>query len=360
MNVLHIDDQLGWRGGEQQASYLIAGLTKLGHRCVVAGRAAGAFLRSGFGGAEVIRVAIPCWGEMDPISPTLLARAVRSYDIDILHAHSSHAATYACVARKLARRGHVVVSRRVDFPPARNAFSAWKYAQPDRIVAISQCINRVLRAYGVPDAKLRVVMSGIDLARLDVPPVERESLGIPADAVLAGNVAALVGHKDHATLIAAMPAILHEVPHLRLVIAGEGALRKPLESQIRDMGVSRAVKLLGLRDDVPRLLRALDLFVLSSSEEGLGTSILDAMACGVPVVATDAGGISEMVTDGETGLLTPIRDPSALASAVVRMVRDADLRARVTAAAANRVRERFTVDRMVEGNLRVYEELLAG
>ncbi|GMU92480.1 MAG: glucosyl transferase [Candidatus Hydrogenedentota bacterium] len=360
MNILHIDDQLGWRGGEQQASYLIAGLTKLGHRCVVAGRAAGAFLRSGFDGAEVIRVAIPCWGEMDPISPTLLARAVRAYDIDILHAHSSHAATYACVARKLARRGRVVVSRRVDFPPARNAFSAWKYAQPDRIVAISQCINRVLRAYGVPESKLRVVMSGIDPDRLNGPPIERDTLGIPGDAVLAGNVAALVGHKDHATLVAAMPAILREIPNFRLIVAGEGALRKPIESQIRELGVSHAVKLLGQRDDVPRLLRAMDLFILSSSEEGLGTSVLDAMACGVPVVATDAGGISEMVRNGETGLLAPPRDPAALAAAVVRMVRDADLRTRVKDAAAELVRDQFTVDRMVEGNLRVYEELLAG
>lgn len=358
MNVLHIDEQTGWRGGEQQASYLIRGLVEAGHRCFVAGKPGSEFLSRDHG-VDAVRVPVPCRGELDVVTALRLARAVREHAIDILHAHSSHAVTYAALAKKIAGRGHVVASRRVDFPPNRNIFSRWKYAQPDRIVAISDCIARVMREFGVPDAKLRTVHSGIDLKRFDVGPLPRGDLGVPDGAPLAGNVAALVGHKDHATLLDAVPHVLKQLPEFRLVIAGEGPLRAALEAQIAHLGIGNAVRLLGQRNDVPRLLRALDVFVLSSREEGLGTSILDAMACGVPVVATSAGGIPEMVRDGETGLLAPVGDAAALAAALVRALNDAALRARITAQAGRLLHAHFTADVMARANLDVYNELFA-
>jgi glycosyltransferase involved in cell wall biosynthesis len=143
------------------------------------------------------------------------------------------------------------------------------------------------------------------------------------------------------------------------VIAGDGPLRESLEAQIARLGIGDRVKLLGYRSDVPNLLRTLDLFVLSSCEEGLGTSVLDAMVCRVPVVATVAGGIPEMVTVGETGSLVPSRDPEALAAGIIEALTCRDLAEARARRAEALVRERFSVDRMVEGNLRVYEELLA-
>jgi len=202
------------------------------------------------------------------------------------------------------------------------------------------------------------VNSAIDPDRFAVEPMPREALGIPDGSPLLGNVAALVGHKDHATLLEAMPLVLRELPGVRLVIAGEGELRPVLEARIEALRLGDSVRLLGYRNDVPRLLRALDAFVLSSCEEGLGTSVLDAMACGVPVVATAAGGIPEMVRDGETGLLAPPRDPAALARAIVRILREQVLAQALSRNAAALVRERFTVDRMVEGNLAVYRRVL--
>jgi len=358
VNLLHIDEQTGWRGGEQQASNLIRGLAARGHRCLIAGRADSPFLTRDHGVRDLVKIAVPCRGELDLFTAFALARAVRDHDIDILHAHSSHALTYAVLAKKIAGRGYVVASRRVDFPPNANVFSKWKYNQPDRIIAISDCIAGVMREFGVRENSLRTVHSGIDPARFDVAPITRAALGIPEDAPLAGNVAALVGHKDQATLVAAVPVVLNKLPDFRLVIAGEGSLRQSLEAQIASLGIGHAVKLLGQRDDVPAIMRALDLFVISSREEGLGTSVLDAFACEVPVVATNAGGIPEMVKDGQTGLVVPVGDAAALAAAIVRGLEDQTLRASIASQAAKLLMEGFTTEKMVEGNEAVYRELI--
>ena len=358
MRILHVDEQSGWRGGEQQASYLIQGLIARGHDCAIAGRRGSPFMTRDHGGEIVVRVEAPFRGEADLWSAWTLARALRRFDIDLVHAHTSHALTHAVLACALARRGKVVASRRVDFPPRPNGFSRWKYARADGIVAISHRIAEVMRTFGVPESKLKVVHSGIDPARMDVEPLPREELGVPADAPLIGNVAALVGHKDQATLVAAMPALLRAQPHARLVIAGEGPLRGALERQIAELNVGHAATLLGYRNDVPRLIKTFDLFVLSSSEEGLGTSVLDAMAAGVPVVATRAGGIPEMVRNDETGLLAPIGDSDALARAMISVIEDAALRERLTQAAHRLVMESFTFQRMVDGNETVYRRVL--
>ena len=359
MNVLHIDDQRGWRGGEQQASYLIRGLAERGHTVVIAGRAGQAFLESDHGVPAIARVPAPFLGEFDLWTAALLARAVKRHAIDVLHAHTSHAHTAACLARRLARRGKVVVSRRVDFAPRKGPLNRWKYAQPDTIVCVADYIADVLRAYGVPESRLAVVHSGIDPARFDVEPLPRSALGAPEGVPLLGNVAALVGHKDHANLLAAMPLVLRELPDLRLVIVGEGELRAQLEAQIAQLGLARAVTLLGYRDDVPRILRALDAFVLSSRMEGFGGVCTEAMACGLPVVSTAAGGMPETVIHEQTGLLAPTRDPEALAAAVVRIFREPDLARRLAANGRHQATERFSHQRMVEGNLAVYAEVLS-
>jgi glycosyltransferase involved in cell wall biosynthesis len=252
----------------------------------------------------------------------------------------------------------VIVSRRVDFVPKSHLLNRWKYRTPRRIVAISERIADVMRAFGVSDERLRVVHSGIDASRFDVAPLARASLGVAEDAPLLGNVAALVDHKDQRTLIAAMPAVLQRLPQLRLVIAGEGPLRPALEAQIAALQVGHAVTLLGQRSDVPRLLRTLDAFVLSSKEEGLGTSVLDAMACGLPVIACAGGGIPEMVRDGETGYLVPPQQPAALADAIIRAFTQRDATRAIVQAASARLDAQFTAERMVEGNIAVYDEAL--
>jgi glycosyltransferase involved in cell wall biosynthesis len=359
MHTLHIDNQNGWRGGEQQAYYLIEGLRARGHRVTIAGRPGAPFLNKTSKIDGVESISLPLRNEFDFISAWRIARYVRNHHIDIIHAHTSHAHTHAVLAQRMARRSRVVVSRRVDFEPRHDWLTKIKYGAPDHIVAISDKIAHVLLDYGVAKERLSVVHSGIDPRRMDAEPISREVLGIEDADLLIGNVAALVGHKDHHTLIDAMPHVLRALPHAKLVIAGEGPLRKAIERQIADLSLSDAVHLLGYRDDVPQLLQCLDVFAMSSSEEGLGTTVLDAMAAGVPVVATAGGGIPEMVHDGETGLLSPVNNPKLLAENLVRMWGESMLRVRCVDSARELVNTEFSVERMVEGNLAVYRELIA-
>ena len=358
VNVLHIDEQTGWRGGELQTSWIVRGLAERGHTVVIAGRKGSAFLEHDYGVDGLVRIEAPFRSEFDPWTIWKLARAVQTCSIDVLHAQTSHAHTYACLARAVARRGKVVVSRRVSFAPKTHLLNRWKYGLPDRFIAVSQHVADVLLEYGVAPSRVRVDHSSIDLARIEAAPLPRAALGIPEGAPLIGNTGALVGHKDHQNLIAAMPAVLAEMPDVHLVIAGEGELRASIEAHIERLGLGDRVRLLGHRKDAPAIVQALDVYVSSSWSEGLGTSVLEALACGVPVVATVAGGVPEMVIHEQTGLLVPARDSESLAAAILRMLRDESL-ARVLARNGKaHVESHFTVDRMVEGNIGVYEELL--
>ncbi|PCJ60823.1 MAG: hypothetical protein COA73_07940 [Candidatus Hydrogenedentota bacterium] len=357
-NVLHIDEQTGWRGGEQQVSYLINGLAQRGHNVYLAGRPGSEIITRPHFSAEITPFPIPLRNEMDMGSVLQLARIIKEHRIDIIHAHTSHSHTLACLAKKWARQGKVLVSRRVDFPPKQDPINRWKYALPDRYVAISSAIRDVLIRSGVNEDKIRLVHSAINPSRFQVDALDRAAIGIPEDAVLLGNVAALVGHKDQDTLIRAMAYVVKRIPNAHLVIAGEGKLRGTLENLIAELGLETYIHLLGYRNDIPQILQALDIFVMSSKEEGLGTSVLDAMACRKPVVATAAGGIPEMVIHEETGLLVPKQQPEALADAILRLIEDSDLQLRLAEKGWEKLNREFTIEKMVDGNESVYEELL--
>src|SRR5262249_48025494 len=169
--------------------------------------------------------------------------------------------------------------------------------------------------------------------------------------------AELAPHKGEGQLIEAARLVLLEVADARFIILGEGELREHLQHLVKEHALEKHVLLPGFRTDVLGCIKGFDLFVMSSVTEGLGTSLLDAMACERPIVATRAGGIPEIVEDDVTGLLVPPRDHHALADAIVRALNDEALRRRMGAAGLARVRERFTVERMVAETARVYREL---
>lgn len=357
LRILHIDEQRTWRGGERQAGQLVEALVRRGHEVFIAGRPGSPFLQSYQDLDGLVRIAAPFVGEADPWTAWKLARAVKRHRIDIIHAHTSHAHSYACIARRLAGRGKVVVSRRVAFTPKGGWINRIKYNDPDMFVAVAKRVGEVLAEYGVPDSKIAVVHSCIDHARFEVEPIARAELDIPEGVPLIGNIAALDPVKDQLMLLEAMPKVLAAVPDLRLLIAGEGPQRAALEQRIRSLGLESTVTLLGFRSDVPRLLKALDIFVLTSKMEGIGGAVLEAMACGVPAVATAAGGVPEVVQDGKTGTLVPVGDSKALADGLIRVLQDRPHAARMAENAQAFVRANHNVERMVEGNIAVYEAL---
>ena len=209
---------------------------------------------------------------------------------------------------------------------------------------------------GVPAERAVTVHEGIDVDHvLAAPPVDvHAAFFLPHGSPVVGNVAALVPHKGQRHLVEAAHLVVQELPDARFVILGEGELRDHLERQVKEYHLEKHVKLPGFRIDVLGCLKQFDLFVMSSVTEGLGTSLLDAMAASRAIVATTAGGIPEIVSDEVTGVLVPPRDHHAMAGQIVRLLKDAELRRRFGEAGFARVRERFTVERMVEQTAAVY------
>jgi glycosyltransferase involved in cell wall biosynthesis len=364
LRILHINDARTWRGGEQQTLYLLEGLRRRGHEVALVAQP-GAPLAERARAAALPVMGIRMWGEFDLRAAWELKRLVRRLEPQVLHYHTSHAHAIGAVAAALLgrRRPKTLLSRRVDFSIYRHSFfglNGLKYRAVDRIVAISAAIRDALARDGIDPGRIDVVLSGVDPARFRAvaPHDLRAELGLDSRTKIVLNVAALAWHKGQATLVEAARAVLAAHPETFFAIAGEGEERGRLEARIRDLGLSERVRLLGFRADVPALLRGADLYVMPSWTEGLGTAVLDALSCGLPVVAARTGGIPEMIEDGETGLLVPPRDATALARAIGRLLDEPALAARLSAAGPKTVEERFSVDRMVEGNIAVYERLL--
>ena len=357
MFSLHIDTAPTWRGGQNQVLLTVLGLRAQGHRAALVAHPSGELRQRADEGLELIPLAPG--HELDLKAAWRLARVVQRLQPDIVHAHDPHGVAMASIALSMLTRGPeppLVAARRVDFHLKRNSFSRWKYRQVDLFIASSEAIRLMLLHDGVAPERAVTVHEGIDVGRLDrIPPVSVQAeLWLPHQAPVVGNVAALVPHKGQRHLIEAAALVLRDVPDARIVIFGEGPLRPKLEQQIKQLRLERHVFLPGFRADVLGLIKSLDVFVMSSETEGLGTSLLDAMAAGRPCVATETGGIPEVVVGGETGLLVPPHDPPALARALTRMLTDAPLRQRMGEAGRKRVEAHFTVERMVEGTLGAY------
>ena len=210
----------------------------------------------------------------------------------------------------------MIVSRRVDFSIYRHSFfglNGRKYRRGvDRIIAVSDAVRNVLVRDGLDPAQITVVRDAIDVARVrGATPVDvRARVGLGARARIILAVGALVGHKGHRHLVAAIPSLVAAAPEAHVVIAGEGELRHELESLAIRLGVASRLLMPGFIENVAGWFPSADVFVMPSVEEGLGSSVLEAMAAGTPIVATTAGGIPEVVRDGIDGLLVPPGEPA--------------------------------------------------
>jgi glycosyltransferase involved in cell wall biosynthesis len=250
----------------------------------------------------------------------------------------------------------LIAARRVDFHLKGNSFSRWKHRQVDLFIAASHAIEAILLADGVPEDRVVTVHEGIDVEHVLAAPAVHvhETFFLPHHAPVVGNVGALVPHKGQRHLIEAAHLVVQQLPDARFVILGEGELREQLERMVRDYHLEKHVLLPGFRVDVLGCIKGCDLFVMSSVTEGLGTSLLDAMACTKAIVATRAGGIPEVVEDGVTGLLVDPRDDRGLAAAIVRLLSDETTRRQMAQRGFERVNRQFTVERMVAETAAVY------
>ena len=361
MFSLHIDTARTWRGGQSQVLLTVLGLRAAGHRAALVAHPAGELWRRASEGPDLIPIAVR--SEMDLSAAWKLSRVVKQLGPAIVHAHDPHGVAIAALALSMSTetvKPRLVAARRVDFHLKTNALSRWKYRQVERFICSSDAIRRMLVADGVPEALTITVREGIDIERVAAAPAAdlHAEFWLPHHAPIVGNVAALVPHKGQTHLIEAAALVVRKVPDARFVIAGEGDLRPSLERLIKERRLEKHVFLAGFRPDVLSVHKAFDIFAMSSVTEGLGTSVLDAMACAKPVVATAAGGIPEAVVDGVTGVLVEPRDHDAMARALIALLADEDARTRMGAAGLRRVRDEFSIERLVRETLRVYEHVL--
>jgi glycosyltransferase involved in cell wall biosynthesis len=364
LRTLHVNTERTWRGGERQTLLLAAGLRDRGHGVtIVCPPSAPLGVRARAAGLDVVEMRMR--GELDLRAIRRLRRIYRDDAIDVVQLHTSHAHTLGALARLGRRLPRTVVARRVDYSIFRSGtigFTRLKYRTGvDRYIAISAAIRGVLVADGIPSERISIVHSGV----VPLPPARRDraavraGLGIPAGARVVGNVAHLARHKGQIHLVRAFAQLAPRYPDLHLVIAGEGEERAALETEIGASALRGRAHLVGFQEDVAAWLAAFDIFAMPSEQEGLGTSILDALAAGLPVAGSRTGGIPEIIEDGVTGLLAPPGDAKALAGALGALLDDPARAARLADAGRRRVAEDFSAAAMVEGSIAVYRELLA-
>lgn len=358
LRVVHVDTERGWRGGQRQALWLAAGLAARGHESIVVARPGEPlFTRAAAAGLQVMPSS-PRF-EADPHAAWRLRALLAATGADIVHAHASHAAGLAALAR-IGTRARLVIARRVDFPLKSNVATRLKYGRADAVVAVSRAVADVVARGGPRRERIFVVPDATDVDRSIAPSGATilSGLGVQPAAPLVVQVAQLVAHKDPLNFVRAMGHVHAELPAVQALLVGDGPLRAAVQHEIARLGLERTVHVAGYRADADSLLAAAHVAVLSSREEGMGSVLLDASLLGLPIAATDAGGIPEVVLHERTGLLAPRGDPERLGEAIVRLLRDRDLARRLGAAARERVQE-FSIERIVERTMHVYQQVLA-
>ncbi len=365
--ILQLNTEHGWRGGENQVLLLAKGLAKgltAPYRSLVVAQPgspmAKASREAGLDTSEIVMR-----GQWHLSAIRALRAIIREQHIAIVHAHTSHAHTLGA----LACRGTgvpLVVTRRVDFPLKRGWIARWKYCRAvARHAAVSEGVRQVMITGGVPAERIDVIHDGIDFARFPqqgFPPQEsslRKEFSLPADAVVVGVTAHLTDHKDHRTLLAAWQIVEQAAAKAWLLIIGTGELEAELKALATQLRLQRVV-FTGFRQDINNVLRGLDIFTLTSHLEGLGSSVMDAMYCGLPVVATRAGGLPELIDDQTHGLLVAVRDHAGVAQALLRVIGDSTLRHRLGSAAYQRALQRFSAEVMITRYRSLYDRVGSG
>jgi glycosyltransferase involved in cell wall biosynthesis len=287
--------------------------------------------------------------------------AVRSFQPHLIHTHSRRGADYWGGIVAAITGTPAVVSRRVDNPESVLLARA-KYQCYDRVISISEGVRKVLLAAGVPAHKVVCVPSGIDTERYGRP-CDRQwflrEFGLEESHRVLAAIAQLIPRKGHRVLLEALPEVIGEFPALRVLLFGRGPLEGEMKQLCDRFGLSSHVRFVGFRTDLERVLPCLDLVVHPAAMEGLGLSLLEAAAAGIPIVAARAGGVPEIVQDGVTGFLVPPANPKSLAAAIVRLLKQRETARALGNAGRAFIRRNFSVAAMVEGNLWVYREVLA-
>ena len=362
IRILHLSSEKSWRGGEQQIAYLIDELNKTGVENFIACRKGSSFemyCRERSWNHYALNFTPP----FDLLTAWQIGRICRKNRIDILHMHTSYGHTLGMLSTLFGNGVRMVLSRRVDNAIRNNWFTKWKYNHPriSKIITVSDTIREILKNKIHDRSKLMTIHSGIDISRFRSGTKSnffREKYGLSPETLVIGNTSALSDHKDYPTFLKVAEYLRDKQIKVAFFVIGTGELKDEVKQLIAKAKLGDQVIMTGFLDNPAEVLPGLDIFLMTSKTEGLGTSILDAFAAGVPVVATRAGGIPEMVIHEQTGLLAAIGDYQNLGENIIRLTRDKALRNKLIDNASKIVIEKFTRERTAAKTLEIYGEIL--
>ena len=369
LRIVGVDPERGFAGGESQVLGLTLALIRAGHRAELICDPAGALW------PRARAVGVACYplrirNSVDAVAGLKLRRYLARNRYDVVHFHTSRAHALAPFAQ--GRAGVLVVTRRMDYAPNR-MFAPWLFNRAvDGVAAISPAVADALVRSGAARDRVAIIPSGVDGERFRPPDTaERErvrsELGLAARDIAVGSVGLLEPRKGQRYLIEAMGLLrsgdaagvaVAARAQVRCFIAGAGALADPMVAEIRTRRLGESIRMMGLIDDSRMLLWALDIFAMPSLQEGLGVAALEAMACGLPVIASATGGLVDSVQDGVTGIHVPVGDARALANAIARLAASSELRVAMGAAGRDRVVANFAIEAMARGTLELYRACL--
>jgi len=360
LSLFQVDAGTEWRGGQRQSLFLARELQRKGYEFhYVIQPGSPLFDKASAENLPIIPLKIK--SEFDIPAVLRLTKAIKRKKCVLIHFHDAHSLAIGTGADIFAKVPLRIISRRVDFSLGKNYFSRRKYMRNvDAIIAVSEGVKEVLVEGGIDPGVIRIIPDGTDFsefAEASSSDYLRKELSFAPDDYLVGIVAHLADHKGHKYLIRATKILKEKAPKIKVIVVGEGPLMMELNKLVKEIKVEDMVFFLGFREDIHQILASLDLFVLSSYLEGMGSSLLDAMAHRLPVVATQVGGIPEVVKQNETGLLVPPRKPEALARAILRVYNNKELASRLGLKGFEVVRQKFSAEAMAEKIIQVYEEI---
>lgn len=361
MNVLQLISSRGLFGAENMLLELSKGLKSLGDSVTLGvfsnrhAGAGGALELTGAAGAVGIRSEVfECSSRVDFATIRKIRSFIKENSIDVVHSHGYKSNIYAYLA--CTKTGARLVTTCHNWINASSKMSLYTRLDKfflkrfDAVAAVSDDVARQALEAGVKPEKLRIIGNGISIEKFRVSGGAREktrrALGVPAGASVIGTVGRLSPEKGYDLLLKAAREVCGKKDDCFFVIAGDGPQRQPLEELSRELGTDKRVVFAGKRTDIPEVLSAMDLFVLSSLTEGQPMALLEAMAAGVPAVSTSVGDVPKILRNGEAGLIVPPSDCKALAGAILKALDDPELAARLSASAMRTVKELYSSERM--------------
>lgn len=349
LKVIQLSSMNIWRGGEVHVFSLCNQLRSSGVSMVLACRN-GSPIDQKAKAANIPILNLPFRNAVDLKSAWSLANYCKENSIDIVHAHNGRDYWMAGLAKFFYPNLKIVITRHILAPLKNTLLHRWLYRKVDKVIAVSQTVKNTITLF--PPEKISVVYNGIDVEKLATAQTGtlRKELNLPTTTKIVGMVGRINASKGHLTFIRSISEILSQCPNTVFIIVGSGDI-----SELKK--INSDVYFLGERSNIPEIMKDLDVFVMASHNEPFGLVTVEAMAAGIPVVATNTGGTSEIITDGETGLLFPPNDSAMLAQAIIKILTDKQLASKLHENGMETA-NKYNLENMATNTKKLYQDML--